>query len=1232
MMKPLPSLLLLGAILLSPGFQSTCLAKGSGVICLKKIDYTQTAINPGTEGFWVGPLGIRVVLHHGDAEKGLAPQMWVNIIEKGAPADGKLKRADVILGFDGKRFSVGDPRIEMGNRIIAAEAKDGKLSLDIWRPEASPAPPLSEEAAELAAAQAAADAAQMQAEREAEKLSDLSAIDQDPMELPDVGMAKGSAEKTATEGAVPEKQAPEAPKAAKSLTGTPMTIAFEIPVLGPYSDTSPRNCPRTEKIIDNAVRYIIEHKNFGRLSCGALALLATGEKENIAIVRQWMLDRGLHKPIPNIERTMLDSHYHSWYKGYAGILLGEYVLLTGDKTFFPGLRDNAIRISLGQDDNGLWEHGFAKPYLKRGKSKGRSIGYGAMNPAGLACFTAIALAKKAGVDDPRVDQALAKAARYFRTYVGKGRIGYGFHGPSPGQGSNGKNSIAAAVYAIIGDYESMRYFSKCSITYRLREGGHGGNFLNNLWGGLGCNIASPEGAIEYYKTRRWYCTLVRSWDGSFKYQYGNGSTYNEGKYNGNTGAYLLNYLSDRRKLYITGKGVPKEEMLTAKDVEEANYVYSYGVHSPVDEAVGIKRRRMEEQDNEELYALLSSWASGMRVRAARELAKRNPDDLIPRARALLRDGSPEGRLGAARVAEYLREKSKPLWPDLFKVLRTSDDYYLCKLAATTVRPAGVEALPALLANATRELPNECTPERLQAINSAVTGIAWGNRYASGRHPLKFAAEHGLDQTSIIELTRRAIAYGHGWAYCIGVRSSLTLEEAVPLLDALLYNATIESSNVSLGPFTKWKLEEGLAQIAEMVIRCPITTKSWNPFAMLHPFGGAARPYLPRLKAKLGGRDTDQLAALIRHIEQDKNPPKLVSAHDLLRQSLEQRLAGLTDKQALVKELRNILHGPSWQAVLHAVTLEKLAATDKEAAFEDVLRALGPEENYRERMAVKLATRHYPTGRWVDAMKIANSQQLAGILHVLRASEPAPQASNIAPRLSHGNLKVRLAAYGTAGRFGGENEAQLMLKELTGNPEPNEYVPIELAIRAIHERKALSRDFFKIVEAELHRLAALPLTGWGKYDWGKRCRPVGGILRPDFACIRLLPLGGDKKPLEKLKENPGPNARFYDAAIDYALVTMAPLRLVENPGELGTGKLDATELDKLSLPTVLAYCVQQLEEEKIPARIIKPLTTYLLARAKTEHIGDSPHIEKIKAHDLKASKKPELGDEVGELKF
>jgi len=1186
MMKKMMKRLLLFSII-SSLFIGSATAGGKPGLTNKKIDYLKSAINPQVEGFFIGPIGARALMHHGDPAKNLLPQCWVNVIEEGSPADGKLLRGDIILGIDGKLFTPGDPRIEIGNRIIVAETDGKPMTFMIFRP--------SEEVKMLV----------IKARKDIIKPDQPAAVDPGLSRSDDFEIDK-NVQEIAKE--IQDKKDAKVASMNTALKGKRMNISFTLPVLGPYSETSPANCVRSQKIIENGLKFLARknasNKINGRLSLGPVALLASGEKKYIALVKEYMLSQKLDQGINNIPRTMLNSHYHGWFKGYEGILLGEYYLLTGDKTFYARLRDNAIRISLGQDDNGLWGHSFIRNYIYRGRSLGRSIGYGNVNSAGLACFTALALAKKAGVDDPRVNLAIERASKYFRSYLYKGRIGYGFHGPSPGQGSNGKMGIAGAAYTILGDWEAMRYFSKCSMTYRSREAGHGGNMFNNVWGGLGSNLATTEGAASYYKTRRWYCTMVRSWDGGF---YGQDGSGHGGRKFGSlvTGGYILNYLSSKRSLYITGKDVPAKEMLTKKDVEEGEYVFSFR-----------KNHDIKTMKVSELMPILENWASGIRALVARELATRKPEDVIPGVRKYLRGDDVLAGYGAARVAIGLKEESRPLWPDLIHVLETSKDYYLVKLCAQALTPAGESAFNALMANSRKlQLPGEVTSERQQSIHLTLLSVAWG-KYAYGQHALEFIRKRKVNEEEFILSTRHAIAKGYGGTYALGVSKFFSPEEMVMFFDALYFDATLDTGSWNTKPFShNYLYKETLPFVVETALRTPVAKKGY--LQKSGNYGAHAKPYLPQLRELLlrtkryidgdknnpetigklaRNEDWSAINSMIKTIINDKKPKKLINLHDLMGDLVDKKLKSHKSKEAKIKALKAILRGPYWEYLRHAIALEKLVALDKEVAFEEVVKALGPQSNFKENMAVKLAAKTYSSSRILAATKTNEGRQLAGLVIALIKSSPGKPAQ-IRPFLTNNDLAVRQAAYVYVGDFGRVEDASIILNEVPNMVE-QEFKSAEAAIGLIHRRSPLSSGFFKRAETTARDIVKIPLIDMGKHEGHKAY--VDGVLRPGFSAIRIMSLAGKTKPLLKLRAdiesgkagNSKVDIRWYTPEIDRQLAEITPLVLDIDDG------LDPLGFNKIkNYQAMVMYLTWEIRTGRFPKKFVRPVLDYLLVRGK-----------------------------------
>ncbi len=87
-----------------------------------------------THDWTLGPTGLRGWIYSDKMVTTDARQIYVTRVDKGSPADGKLRLGDVILGVDGQRFD-GDARMQFGKAITEAETavRRGMLRLTVWR-------------------------------------------------------------------------------------------------------------------------------------------------------------------------------------------------------------------------------------------------------------------------------------------------------------------------------------------------------------------------------------------------------------------------------------------------------------------------------------------------------------------------------------------------------------------------------------------------------------------------------------------------------------------------------------------------------------------------------------------------------------------------------------------------------------------------------------------------------------------------------------------------------------------------------------------------------------------------------------------------------------------------------------------------------------------------------------------------------------------------------------------
>jgi hypothetical protein len=189
-------------------------------------------------------------------------------------------------------------------------------------------------------------------------------------------------------------------------------FVVKLPVLGTYSATAPYDCPKSQRILDQGCKALAERiadpsyqPNAIIRSLNALALLASGKDEYLPVVRQeahWAAEFSA-------------DGFPTWYYGYVMMLLSEYELATADASVMPGLRRLALEAANGQSLVGSWGHGFAR-------ADGRLGGYGMMNSPGLPLTISLVLARQAGVDDPKVGEAIKKSTRLIRFYIGKGAV------------------------------------------------------------------------------------------------------------------------------------------------------------------------------------------------------------------------------------------------------------------------------------------------------------------------------------------------------------------------------------------------------------------------------------------------------------------------------------------------------------------------------------------------------------------------------------------------------------------------------------------------------------------------------------------------------------------------------------------------------------------------------------------------------------------------------------------
>lgn len=658
------------------------------------------------------------------------------------------------------------------------------------------------------------------------------------------GKAITEAEKTENKGILP---------LTISRKGKTAKVQLKLKVMGSYSATAPYDCEKSKLILDDACR-VLEKEPLTNDQWGAvdgLALLATGKREYLPKVEAFARSIVPGDLAPNTCDT--------WDWGYKNVFLCEYYLLTGDKQVLPGIEKYTMALARGQGMYGTFGHGGSEKTAD-GKLHGSIPPYGPVNQCGLIANLAIVLGRKCGVAHQEVDDAIGRASKFFSYYIDKGSIPYGEHIAWPYHENNGKNSLAALMFAIQGErMDAQRFFAKmCTAAYENREYGHTGQGFSYLWGALGANAGGPDAAAAFFKEAEWHLDLVRRCDAAFTYdgdeQFGGGKTeddtyYGASSYEGlsPTATYVLTYSMPLGKLCITGKDLKQEYSLSKNDVGEAIASGRFDVDC-------------KKMSPKELVAAFADWSPIVRGWAANELALR-PEamTMVPELIALAEGRDAHIRQGACEALGCL--KSTDALPVLVRLLKHEDRWLRVK-AADALKNIGNESRPVL-------------PDMLRAVADTaepLTPIVWADPVQLTHGELASVLFADLLKDSIEGIDRkllypaiRAVARNADGMARMQLRNTFEKQltsEDVQALAADIFAAademspadTMFSNEIRMGAYkalTKYHFKEGIrvgVKFARTQGGHGSEERTGEIMNELTGYGKAAREIVPDLKA------------------------------------------------------------------------------------------------------------------------------------------------------------------------------------------------------------------------------------------------------------------------------------------------------------------------------------------------------------------------------------------------
>lgn len=616
-------------------------------------------------------------------------------------------------------------------------------------------------------------------------------------------------------------------------------VTLQLQVMGDYSPTAPYDCPKSARILQQGCEALAARiadpdykSNPISRSLNALALLASGNPDYLPLLKkeaEWAAD--FHA-----------EGMATWYYGYVIMFLAEYHMIAQDDSVLPGLRRLALGAAEGQSIVGSWGHKFAG-------EDGRLVGYGMMNAPGLPLTSSLAMARMAGVEDPKVDLAIERSLKLQRFYIGKGAVPYGDHGPWMGHEDNGKCGMAAVLFNLEEEKEGAEFFSRMSLAAHNgeRDAGHTGNFWNMAWAMPGVALGGPQATGAWMQEfGAWKYDLARRWDGTFVHQSPPARKGDHTRGWDATGAYLIAYAMPLEKLLLTGRNPSVAPQLDA--AEAAAIIDDGRGWSSLD-----KISHYEAMSDDELLNRLGSWSPIVRHRAGKALSRRdNPplDKIIARLTAK----GLETRLGACQTLAHFGGKAAPAVEPLRKTLKAEDVWLRVKAAealAAIGQPAMV-ALPDLLELIARK-PAADDPRAMEQrfISAAVfQGMLRNVKSLEGiDKPL-------LNQAILAGLRNQD---GRARGAVSSIYSRLSYKDIKPLLPAIR-DAVVNPAPSGI-MFADGSRLQGLHVLAEHRIRegMPLCLtfldlKRWNKHQRvrecmdaLAKYGASAAPMLPQIR-------------------------------------------------------------------------------------------------------------------------------------------------------------------------------------------------------------------------------------------------------------------------------------------------------------------------------------------------------------------------------------------------
>ena len=996
----------------------------------------------------LGPTGISCVM----SGRFVGDQLLVKGTIKGSPAEGKFLPGDVITGINGKKFQAGGHLGELiGNTIIEAEKEEngGKMVFQVWRDKNYVARTATKNIAGTDI-----DTLINQVE------NDNSLFDWKPEE----------ARKEEVENIDMDK-----------FPIDPMTLDVElkIRVFPAYTDTAPYDCPKTQKILEDAwkvleQRFVVDPKKPGSGKGGiieAMALVASGKPEHRKLVHEWVRSKNCpwQPPTEPIGARFEPGYkgyngYQSWHHGFIGLQCALYYDATGDDYVLPALRKYAIETAMGQSKAGSWGHTFAFPSFNGGKLHEMNPGYGALNAAGNRCFFLVALAQKLGIKHPEIDLAVSRAHRFFGSYVDQGAIPYGDHGAAATDDSNGKNAGTAYAMKLIGDDYSAKYFSMMSAHAAFTpRGGHAHDY-HTQWSSWGAALCGPQVRTYNERNMRWRRTLCRMYDGSFVYH---SPSEKYSTLRDPTATEVFNQVVIHKQTLISGKDADEKMYLNEREMKQL--LTSAAGQFNNDYLKNIAGKPWPERSTDELFDLLDMFKPKTRNQIAAELGKRfkaGEAAIAPRLVSLLTHENARFRHGALRALDacgtdvMLSNLSKivPMLDDPKDFVRITAIELVSK--ATDDKEAQLAILKTTVAEQHTEAPN--------SVRNSVQSNLFSSKVKSAISDSPFKA--GFDDKLVEQALTKLILEETGGGPLVESKVKTWDKDTVVRLAGPLtfiaeeeqvydqmFGARNAAAQAMLGKFgyLEGVHTNGYRLMQKVNIPRHIRAASGFKDPMVNPDmvfkqPGVFADYADEIKTILIDSPSETitikdqstnwiqvstpLSKILKAIEANKTPAALPSIAGDVRKIFQSELAAVEGTGAKMKLCRDALADPqSMQTFRQIAAMDALVELGGPEAVNDLLPYLGHEywrlSEHSRSVAANLV-KGMPAAQITKLFtETTHTSSKTGFLQMLTISEAKGGLDTAKQAMKHESSSVRAAAIGAVSALGGGAVTEEILKFL-----------------------------------------------------------------------------------------------------------------------------------------------------------------------------------------------------------